>query len=278
MKIFLSVSSFDRGYGGPAYTVARLGEELGRLGHEIGLWAPDTSAPDLVETDNCRRLAGELKTALACFGPPDVVHDNGLWRPNNHAVARSARQNGWPLMVSPRGMLEPWALAQGRWKKRLAWSLYQGRDLRGAVCLHATAASEAESILARLPGARIRTIANGVDIPRLQHREAGEKRERTVLFLSRLHPKKGLPMLLNAWQAVKPAGWRLRIVGHDEAGYAAEVRRVTEDLGLSDTVTVESELHGRAKTDAYFGADLFVLPSYSENFGIVVAEALAHGA
>ncbi len=93
--------------------------------------------------------------------------------------------------------------------------------------------------------------------------------------MSRIHPKKGLPLLVDAWARLKPDGWRLRVVGPDEAGHAAEIRHAATAGGIAKDVTIEPEVDDAGKWGVYRDADLFVLPTYSENFGIVVAEALA---
>jgi hypothetical protein len=140
---------------------------MAATGIEVGLWAPDRSALDspLVEPHPAvRPLAGSAEAALKEFGRPDLIHDNGLWLRHNHQLARLAALAGIPRVVSTRGMLEPWAMNHKRWKKRLAWWLYQRRDLQRAVALHATARSEADHL--RQLGLRnaISIIPNGVDL------------------------------------------------------------------------------------------------------------------
>jgi glycosyltransferase involved in cell wall biosynthesis len=104
-----------------------------------------------------------------------------------------------------------------------------------------------------------------------------DKNARRVLFLSRVHPVKGILNLLHAWAAVMPKGWRLKIAGPDEGGHLAEVIALARALGIDQMVEFLGEVDGEAKRQAYLEADLFVLPTFSENFGVVVAEALAHG-
>ena len=149
-------------------------------------------------------MAGKLRQVVRSFRP-DIVHDNGIWLPHNHSLARLAAHYNLPRVVSVRGMLEPWALAHKRVKKKLAWLAYQKRDLNRAAALHATADSEAEVIanLGLLP--RVVVLPNGVDIPAVaaSHSRAPDQ-PRTALFLSRIHPKKGLDRLIDAWNAVRP--------------------------------------------------------------------------
>jgi len=279
MKVFLAGASFDPSYGGPAYSVPRLGEALAERGIEIGLWSPGNTAltaPTVSPRPALTPLGGTLAEALARFGAPDVIHDNGIWMPHNQQIARAARKRRIPRVVSLRGMLEPWALRHRRWKKKLAWALYQGRDLRTAALLHATAEIEADNARALGLQGPFVTIANGVDLPASVTRQTGGKPRRTALFLSRVHPKKGLPMLLAAWAKLRPAAWELVIAGPDEDGHSAELAAQIEALSLGGEVRLAGPIYGDAKHALFAAADLFVLPTYSENFGIAIAEALAY--
>ena len=116
---------------------------------------------------------------------------------------------------------------------------------------------------------------NGVDVPEGVRRIRTEGR-RKALFVSRVHPKKGLVNLVRAWADVRPEGWEIVIVGPDEGGHRAEVTAVARELDVQE-ITWTGEVRDEAKWGLYFDADLFVLPTFSENFGIVVAEALAAG-
>jgi glycosyltransferase involved in cell wall biosynthesis len=180
-------------------------------------------------------------------------------------------------------MLEPWAMEHKRWKKRLAWSLYQDRDLRRAHCHHTTAEMEARNLRGLRLGVPIEVIPNGVDLPQgCQWSEHSKRSDpargcRTALFIGRIYPVKGLPMLIQAWARVRPDGWQLKIAGPDEAEHQAEVELAVSAAGLSEVVSFVGPVYGPAKQSALFNADLLVLPSHSESFGIVVAEALAHG-
>ena len=182
-------------------------------------------------------------------------------------------------------MLEPWALSHKRLKKKLAWWLYQRRDLKRARCHHATAEAEAQNLQYLGLGVPIVTVPNGVDVPEERPPAVGSEaeeavrsgRKRTALFLGRIYPIKGLPMLVEAWARVRPDGWLLRIAGPDEAGHQKQVEKAVSAAGLSEVVSFIGPIGHQMKTSAFFDADLFVLPSHSESFGMVVAEALAHG-
>lgn len=227
----------------------------------------------------------------------DIIHTHGVWLKSNHEVCRACRTINMPLVLSPRGMLEPWALNNRYWKKKLALWLYAKKDLRSVTAFHATAESEAESIRRLGLKQPIAVIPNGVALPDISKMGYGrwdmegaslsenqeprsknqEQTKKTALFLSRINPKKGLPMLLDAWKKVATEDWRLVIAGNDDSDHLSLVHKRICDLELRDHVQIVGPLFGKEKQEAYLNADLFVLPSYSENFGIVVTEALGYG-
>jgi glycosyltransferase involved in cell wall biosynthesis len=183
-------------------------------------------------------------------------------------------------------MLEPWALSHKRFKKKLAWWLYQRGDLKQARCYITTGKAEARNLHHLGLGVPIVTIPNGVDVPEEQSRNVGSayeeavrngQKRRTALFLGRIYPIKGLPMLIEAWARVRPDGWLLRIAGPDEAGHKKQVEREVSAAGLGEVVSFTGPIEPQMKKSAFFDSDLFVLPTHSESFGMVVAEALAHG-
>jgi len=146
VKVFLAGTSLLPDYGGPALSVARLATALTELGIEVGLWAANQSAattPFLPPGSSVRRLTGSEVEALDNLGGADILHDNGIWLPHNHRIANLAARHNISRVVSTRGMLEPWAINHKWGKKRVAWWLYQRRDLKRAHCHHATAEAEA---------------------------------------------------------------------------------------------------------------------------------------
>lgn len=241
----------------------RVGEGRGTLSQALGL--PGRTA-----------LLGALKSKT-----PDLLHCNGIWHPLNHWCASVARTCCIPLVIQPRGMLEPWALGHRAWKKRLALALYQRADLESAALLVATAEQEAEHFRQFGLQQPIAVIPNGVDLQAAKTSCNTSTRQhdglRRALFLGRVHPVKGLLHLLAVWATLDPQGWLLQIAGPDEDGHLAEVLAKARQLGILDGLQYLGELDDKAKWSAYQDADLFVLPSFTENFGVVVAEALAAG-
>lgn len=282
MRILITATSLLPVYGGPAFSVSRLAAALVDEGADISLWAADGSAPGtslVPRSSPVKRLSGSVRDAVFS-GRFHIIHDNGIWLPHNHSIARLAAGLGICRIVSTRGMLEPWARRHKKWKKSAAWHLYQRQDLRKAQCCHVATAVEAANIEALGLEVAIRVVPNGMDMPARPEAPKPEKStsgKRTALFLGRIYPVKGLPMLIRAWSEVRPVDWRLVIAGPDEAGHRAEIETMITAAGLGQDVEFAGELLGDVKAAAYRNSELFILPSHSESFGMAIAEALAHG-
>ena len=274
---------------GPSYSVVRLCESLITQGQRVTLaaldWASLPSPPPFLKTFplgwgprrlGCSPAMMQWLSETVRLGSVDVLHNHSLWMMPNVYPGWVARQKGVPLMVSPRGTLSEWAMQNGSLIKRVFWPLVQKPALDATTCFHATAESEYEEI--RRMGFRqpVCVIPNGIDLPMLPAKTFGEFR--TLLFLGRIHPKKGLDMLLPAWQAVQARfpEWHLRVVGPDNGGHLLVMQRLADELRL-ERIEFSGALRGWQKWQAYQEAELFVLPTYSENFGMAVAEALATG-
>jgi glycosyltransferase involved in cell wall biosynthesis len=174
-------------------------------------------------------------------------------------------------------MLAPWALRHKAWKKRLAWWLYQRRDLSRATLLAATSEQEVRDIRRLVPGKKIALVPNGVELPKDRREEREERKEKTAVFLGRIHPVKGLKNLLEAWHLVRPDGWRCILAGPDEADHRRELDALLRSHHLEDSFEFPGLLEDEQKWALLRKADLFVLPSFTENFAVAVAEALASG-
>lgn len=210
---------------------------------------------------------------------PDFVHNHGMWHGVNFFSSILASHFNIPYIIQPHGMLEPWALNFNRTKKLFAIHLYQRRLLNKASGFVATSEMEYHNLRSLRLDQPIAVIPNGITglDKRPQRRMTALNRQRNLLFLSRIHPKKGLLNLLQAWASIDTKGWVLNIAGPAEGKYLEVVLAEISRLGIDNSVTYLGELYGDAKTSAYTNADIFVLPTFSENFGIVVAEALQHG-
>jgi glycosyltransferase involved in cell wall biosynthesis len=220
---------------------------------------------------------GQRLESVCVEAGPCVLHDHGLWLHMNHVAAVVTSRLGIKRVVSPRGTLEDWSLQYRSWKKRLAWNAYQLDDLKSASAFCATSTGEADAIRALGFTQPIAVIPNGITLPMLPETSRHDSEPRTVLFMSRIHPKKGLLDLVAAWSRAARPGWQLVIAGPDEGGYRRVVEEAARRAGLPTSLKFVGPVLGSAKHELLMSADIFVLPSYSENFGIVVGEALAYG-
>ena len=234
-----------------------------------------------------RDLVVWLRKHVAEF---DLLHIHGLWNHAAYAAAHAARTAGVPYIVRPAGMLSKYSLGHRAWMKRLSWAFAEKAIVSGASAFHATTQAEADDIRAVWPAARTFVVANGVDdaaffvpIDRETVRQklfADRPARPIVLFLSRLHPKKGVvDLLLPAFAALTNRPLLLLAGGPDDhdPGYAKQVETKVTELALNDDVVVWGAVRGQDRWSLIDVADVFVLPSHSENFGIVVAEAMARG-
>lgn len=209
---------------------------------------------------------------------PDVIDVQGLWKYPSLANLRHHHRFGTPYIVTPRGMLDLWSRRRSWWKKRAVRLLFEDSHLRHAACLRATAEMEADHFRSFGLKTPIAIVPNGVETPPLIRRPRYRGVPKRLLYLSRIHPKKGLPILIKAWARISllHPDWELVIAGPDEIGHTAEVQNLARLLRVQ-RLHWSGPIYGAAKSDLYRSADLFVLPTHAENFGIVVAEALAHG-
>jgi glycosyltransferase involved in cell wall biosynthesis len=222
---------------------------------------------------------GRLSGALAARA--DIVHGHGLYVATNWLLGREARRQRKPLVLHVHGFFEPWILARSRWKKRLAHFWFENENFRHARLWRALTLKEADQIRAQVASANIVVAPNGVDVTFFKPDGAQNTKTapRQVLFLGRLHPKKGLDLLLPAWAAAGPArrGWELLIAGPDEQGYLATVEKLIAQLRLNGSVRLTGPVTGSDKLALLQSASLFALTSQSEGFSVAILEAMACG-
>ena len=285
---------------------------------DLSAWNPVPVAAFKPSWPNVIGRAPKFLEELNAFAP-DISHTHGLWLYPSVAATNYSRKNNRPYLVSPHGMLDPWALKNSRWKKRIAWQLFEGKHLRGARCLRALCASEADSIRRLRLKNDIAVIPNGIDLPTAQipaappWKDFVEPGKKVLLFLSRIHPKKGLVNLLKAWAenqksvvgSQKSDKWVLVIAGWDQGGHEAELKRLCEESQIhfadirkeeaasatpknnfsfsafqvsdfSASVLFLGPQFNAAKSACYHHCDAFVLPSFSEGLPMVVLEAWAN--
>lgn len=218
--------------------------------------------------------APEMLRTMAALNP-DISDVQGLWVYPSLANLRYHKRFARPYVITPRGMLEPWALKRSPFKKKVVSFWFESSHLQQAACLRATAESEARNFREFGLKQPIAIVPNGVELPPTGKSRSPDRLNR-ILFLSRVHPKKGLPFLLRAWLRLHRdfADWELAIAGPDEVGHLMEMQALSHALNLPRVSWIGS-VSGVAKQTLYDQSDLFVLPTHSENFGLVIAEALA---
>ena len=204
-----------------------------------------------------------------------IVHSQGLWMMPGIFSSKPALKRTYSLIISPHGSLSGKALSAGSVLKKPFWYLFQKKALESCDCFHVT--SMAECLDIRKLGFKqpICIIPPGVDVPILQNKNI--KKRKTLLFLARISPIKGIDILLKAWSRVekKHHEWDLIIAGPSCDGYLSKMEVLSQQLEL-ENVNFFGPVYGDEKEQLHIDSDLYILPSYSENFGITVAEALSY--
>ncbi len=307
MRCIHVASDFDESYGGIVTTLSHLAVTEQRQGVETVIVSvktlsaesnsvldrsdvPCVSVPRTIPGGfyYARGLGAAIRRHIHDRGDV-VIHLHTAWRYPAYCVWRIARELDIPYLCTAHSALYAQSMRRSAWKKHLAWWTYTRRVLDHAACIHATEPREASEVGALVPRAQVVLIPTGVTVSRdtsvrshldVCRRLGLDPTKRYMLFLSRIHPRKGLHTLLEAWASIRRQNddWRLLVVGPTEdRHYWARAKDLIRAGGLSDSVIYKGVLVGRAKEDAYAAAELFVLPSLFENFGHVVAEALAAG-
>ncbi|HHK75088.1 MAG TPA: glycosyltransferase [Rhizobiales bacterium] len=283
------VPTVHREASGPSYSVTRLCEALNAAGHVTGLGVlkpvPSGMKHDFIKSfPNGKgpvRLGNspQMKTWLrdmAVSGKAQIMHNHSLWMLPNLYPAQAVRGTSCKLVVSPRGTMSARALKQSGWLKKIVRPFLYEPPVRAASAFHATSEQEYKDIRRHGLHQPVAILPNGVDIPQMPSRQSNQKKK--LLFLGRIHPIKGIDNLLRAWCSVEERypDWRLEIVGPDNREHLPQMKQLANELGLKNC-RFAGPLYGGDKLKAYQQADLYVLPTHSENFGMTVAEALAAG-
>lgn len=301
MKLGILTASMSRQAGGLFWAIKSLAERVRDAGCDLQIFAgeDECSEKDREEWGNIPLNVFPQRGPTA-FGYQvglskaladaalDLIHIHGLWMYPSVAAKNWAR-SGKPYLITPHGMLDPWAVRNAAWKKRLAGLLYENAHLRGAACLHALCESERKAI--RTYGLRnsVAVIPNGVvlpaigvDAPAPEWGAALPPGAKVLFFLSRLHPKKGLVNLLHAWANTKKTGlveaepWQLVIAGWDQGGHQTELENLARELEIASTVHFVGPQFDQSKSASFRRADAFILPSFSEGLPMAVLEAWSY--
>jgi glycosyltransferase involved in cell wall biosynthesis len=295
-RLLMSCSTLASG-SGMGVAVESLSRALGDAGCDVTITGPLGAAETAVASDPTRRVqvsahgpwtrgaraiaqswtAAQEVSTFSRGAAPLAVHVHGVWTTANIAACSACRVHSLRYVVSPHGMLMPEAMRRSTLRKRLAIEAAVRGNLEAAAAVHVTSTAESDSVLAIAPAARTCVIPWGVNLPSTPCRRGSGDKKRLAAYIGRILPIKGVDDLADAWATVRPSGWELRFVGPDPEGYTSELDRIIRSRRLEDSVSIHPSLDRDAVARLIEGLDLLVLPSHSENFGLVVGESLAAG-
>jgi glycosyltransferase involved in cell wall biosynthesis len=275
-----TIASIDKSTGGPARSVTHLVNSVLNESEEINVDLSTLSSNDPIINSFAKKTGNIyfFRKKINYNKIYDLYHSHGIWQKPMHDMIKEAKINNKPYIVTVRGMLEPWSLKQKYIKKKIALFFYQYSDLKGAACIHATGELEVESIRKLGLNNPIALIPNGVNIDEFPREIPVKSKKKKILFLSRIHKKKGIEYLIEAWMqldAKLKENWIIEIIGNGECNYIEELKEVIIKNKLNQSIFILPPVYGENKIKIYRESSLFVLPTFSENFGVVIAEALA---
>lgn len=280
--------------GGPPRSVCGLASALADRGNTVSICAGtfETEFPELRPTNQgvgifkIKSLSHPLSLRQALktihIDSDTFVHANMVWALAQFGLAPFIKRRGGHLITCPRGNLTKWSFNSKSWKKKPFWNLITKRFYNASDCVHATSEEELNDLRWLGIITPIVNIRNATDVPEVSKTAThnSPKGEKRILFLSRISKKKGLELLLDAWDKIRKnerADWKLVIAGTDSENYLSVLKDKVKQLALEDSVEFIGGVAGKKREEAYASADLFVLPTFTENYGLVIAEALARG-
>ena len=285
MKTIHYIPSIDRSCGGTTEYIRLLAEKLGQQS-EIHVVTHQSPFP--VEMEHCQlhyvhknifgAMKQEWKTLLDVINP-DVIHVHGCWTPQCAWVQKWSQSKGYKVVLTPHGMLEPWIMKRNYWIKKFpALLLYQKRAIKKVDYIHVTAERERDNFRLLGYNENVKVIPNAVNVEEIRMKDSW-KRTKTILFLSRIHMQKGVRFLIEAIVALKNelSGYKVVIAGEGDVSYIETLKQITLQADVQDIISFAGGVYGEDKWNLFRKADVFVLPTFSENFGIAIAEALASG-
>lgn len=292
-------ASVSRAGGGVSVAMQNLSKDLAAAGVDVRVFAsPDVkTGEDLAAWGNIS-VSLHRRRGVSVFGileglshaiedfDPDIIHLHGLWTEASVNAVLSGR-SGVRRVVSPHGMLDPWALRNSGWKKRIARTLLENRNLRNAALLHALNSSERDAIRALGFRTPVAIVPNGISLPDLKIKPRLPERlnlgsRRIMLFLGRIHPKKGLRETIEAWHLSLKSNrstakdWQLVIAGWDDGNHLAALENLVEDLDLKPHVHFLGPVFGAEKATLLANAEAFILASHSEGLPMAILEACSY--
>lgn len=287
MIILHYIPSIGKSGGGVSAYLQLLSYALGKL---VDLHIVCHQTKDEHELSNCKihYIEGSIKhpfimkmqfNKLLDEIKPDVVHVNGCWMLQCSWTIFWAKSKGYPVVLSPHGMLEPWDIKKNYWTKKLpALLLYQKRSVKISNAIVATAESEKNNLLSLGYNKNVIVVPNGIVTEGINCKDSWEEKKQ-ILFLALYRKNKGIDILIQAVSRLKNElrGWKVVIAGIESDYTISDLKEMAEQMGISDYVKVTGPLFGEEKWNAYKNSDVFVLPTLNENFGIVIAESYLCG-
>jgi len=305
VKIFHLLENLDDTYGGPAKSVPYLAKSLEQIEVQntlLSIKYHNNESNEVIELSGLSwfsfsynfvkktRYSKSLKNYLIDVIKKEkyiLLHTHNLWNYIPYVAYSIGVKYHVPYIVAIRGTLYPWSLAQSSLQKKIAWKLFQKKALQNASCVHVTDKAELEAVRNLGITSPIALVPNGINLDEFKSMNSqniakenlGLKKDKNyILFLSRVHPKKGLEYLVQSWIKIakQSLDWDLLIVGpiYDEK-YHKELKSQIDKNNLNDRVHFAGMLGGEKRIDCFGASSLFVLPSHTENFGIAIAEAMA---
>lgn len=287
IKIIHYIPSIDRIAGGISTYMQVLGKELGKLA-EVHIVTHASDNP--LSIDNCKlyyltsswpfdkNFKTEINSLLNQI-LPDIVHINGCWTPSCAIIQRIAQHRGYKVVLTPHGMLEPWIIKRHYWTRKLpALLMYQKSAIQNADCLQATAENEKQNLLKLGYNSNIKIVKLGIDAESISMKTSWKKNKQ-MLFLSRVHVKKGINYLIEAVDILRDElqGYKILVAGEGDADYVSYLKQQIINKGLQNIIHLIGGVYGDTKWKLFQTSDFFVLPTNSENFGLAIAESLASG-
>lgn len=282
MKVIHYISTLDQKRGGVATYMQCLSKELGK---RCDLVVVTRQSANQLSLTNCSvfSLPHDKKSFVSGFmrildeERPDIVHLNGIWQHDLLWVQKESQTRGIITFITPHGMLLPWSLRHNVIRKAIALLLYERKALRAADMIFATDKCEHDEIVKlKLTKKPVPIISNGIDIEGYSIKESWKVRKK-ILFLSRISIGKGIELLFEAMFDIKEPlyGYEIIIAGEGESAYIDKLKNKAKRLGLN--VSFVGGVYGEAKFNLIKDSDFMVLPTFSENFGYVIAESLICG-
>jgi len=286
MKIIHFITSIDKSSGGTTAYMQLLSTELKQL---VDLLVVTGNSPNPIELKDVNIhffnlsfyrwlfLAREFKVLIE-KEKPEIVHINGIWEPQTWLFQKIAQKLGVKVVVSPHGMLDPFILKRHPIKKKLALLIFQRKSIQTADSFVVTSQLEYKSLQEFDIIQHVEIVPNAIELQFIKPKTYFlTEKDKNILYLSRIHSQKGIELLIDAFVYLKSQNIKLTIAGQGENSYIEFLKRKVIQKGLTYLIEFKGGVYGDEKWNLFNNSDLFVLPSYSECFGIVVAEALATG-